>query len=222
MNTNEYFKYEFDLGNITYNNVSGDFSDSDFLQRHIRNPSKIEVTTSGEIYIQGQEDFSSPVAFGDIALRTRIAYLSTSPIEGTIPICSDSTFDSGGCDFEEIIGQEYSSRPVFINTGGKYTDTNYAISDGDFDIISDSVLITDSATNKIYIYNDWKTISGLGIPYSYAVSDPNGSFDADTSRSLPDLNQICAVHINQYTKKSYIYDCAGSKFYEVPLYDNSL
>ncbi len=219
--TSNSFAQEYDDGNITYDFTNNrTVGDSDFLKRHFSYPIDIEITDNEELIIVANENFSRPSAYGDLTLFARVIIFNDFVLEGTFPDCTPATFNAGDCDADRAIGQPDFDRLIMTAFGGEYTDTSYAMGlSGGIDTFGNWMFLTDPSANIVNIWEDYTDTTVFAGPPTYRVYDPQGAWDTEGSRNLPDLNGLGQVEFRQENRSLMIMDAGSSHYYQIPIYN---
>lgn len=219
--TQETFRSEYDLGNITYDFGTGTTQGNDaFLQRHFNYPIDIIVTDQEHLIIAANEDFLEPSGFGNLTMYGRLIVYNDFVLEGTFPDCTPVTYISGGCDADRAIGQTAFNRLIMTPFGGNYTDTNYALRlIGGIDSFGTLLFMGDAFSSHINIWEDYTDDTIFAGPSDVRVSNPNGEYDSINNRYKPNLSGIGSVEFSRQNKSLYIMDAGNSSYYTVRIYD---
>lgn len=215
------------LINDTYSNLS---------KRYFRYPSRIVFNKNEQLMVLSNESFEIPNDLGGYSmLRSRILVFDKNYyINDGTSNCSSATFDSGGCDSVNIIGQEDPNKifPVSANTSTAYNQLNagmYSLIDFDIRTVpneTDSNLSTElmlgveGTNNSIYVWNDWSNPIGFGYPSNSKILDPDGALNTTTNTLKPNLQNLCSIRFENFQSNIYVQDCSiGRRVYEIQAYE---
>lgn len=196
--------------------LNDEVSNATLLAKYFRAPTRIYITENDELLVGANEAYegSSPLGTA-VKMYGRILIWNTNPIKGGSPICNEATFGTGSCDANEVIGQTDFDK-LIIQSSGSYNTTSYAIeSIGDFDLLNGKLIATDTMNNTIYFWDDWKTETANGNPPTYRITDPEGAYNPDTSRNLPDLETISAIRAVPGSNLIYVADPPKHQIYQI-------
>lgn len=198
--------------------LSNEVSDPELLSKYFRAPTRIYITEDNKLLVGANEAYVGSSSLGTpIKLMGRVLIWNENPLDGEAPVCNDVTFNDGSglCNADDVIGQENFEKLV-IQSSGQYNDVQYAIeSVGDFDILNGYLILTDTINNLVYVWEDYATKTADGNPASYRVSDPEGEFNEDTQRNLPDLIGISAVRAVPGLNLIFVSDPGGHRVFEI-------
>ena len=190
-----------------------------FLRKHFKSPSRIEFDSNGRILIAAYEDFVDNIGSGNLELRSRILIWDDNPMDGGTPECRDATFSLGGCDADYVVGQVGFSGLVSVPLGSNYLDYSFTLMNIDFDVIADSMIVTEAALNTVNLYETIDT-QILGIPYNARVANPNGIID-DKNRVLPTFQNLSGVRVNIAKGAAFFHDPLLNRIYRVPIFQTN-
>lgn len=211
----EHFKEKFDNGEVVYDFITKKIDDKDYLKRHFRNPIDVHITDSSHLIVASNEDFSFEDTFSDITLYTRYLIFKNLSLEGAFPDCTSVTYDDGSCDADFVLGQYGFDGLSVTPFGRKYTDENFTVQNhGGMDTFGNVLYVTDATDNIITSWNDYTSEELTQLTPDLRVLNPEGEWDSDKNRALPDLMGLGAVMFNPERKSLYIFDSKGSALYQ--------
>jgi hypothetical protein len=212
-------------GRVIDSSKSGTNS-GNYLKRHFRSPSSVYIDSDGGLYVAGNEGIGeapAPVCSdnegNEMKLLGRILYWQKSPLYGDNPNCSDaSSFRSGRCDADKVIGQPNFSEVLGVSVGQNYNESKqYAITSiSGMTVFSGNLMALDMSNNRVILWNSWKTITGSGIPRSSEASDPSGAQHPSRSTELlPNLLSLSDIDQDPVNNALFLSDSGIGRLFKV-------
>lgn len=228
-----YFESKKFSGEIAASNVcitNNTVSDPNFLGKYFEDPTAMKITSDGKLLISTFENYpkSMPPVCGPatdastgkpIEMRSRVLIFQASILDGDSPSCNLASFTATGCLATKVIGQQtFGSIPEWATSTGTFeSQVSYGLDYvSDIELTEGNLITTQPLVDKVKIWTDWATTPVQGVPYTYNIINPSGAPNpANTSQSLPTLNQISSVSYNPVAKRFFIHDTGVYRIYEV-------
>jgi hypothetical protein len=193
------------------------------LQRYFANPTELRISDTGQLLVLAYENYSARSTAGNnISLNSRIVVfnknvLSQDPVTSADPTCKISTFDTGGCDAQSVLGQ-LNFKTLTIETQS-YPDIPYAFqSMSGFDIAGKNMIGVDSISSMVYIWPDWITSAATTKNPTKTLNPAGGAMPGGAGQFYPNLRSLSAVTISVGNQLVYITDSAASQVFEIRAY----
>ena len=203
--------------------------DKNLLKRYFRYPTEMKAISkeNGDILflVNSNEDFETTSDLGTkVALKGRILVFDGIPLRGVSPTCTTLTFPDGGCNAVDVIGQESFDKLVILSGSaggaGDYRNIVYGLENvSQMTTDNQKLYAVDSINNYVYVWNDITNKTVAGFPYSFKIDNPEGVYNNDINRNLPDLESLTGIQFSPAANKFYVLDGEKGTFYVLDFLD---
>lgn len=185
--------------------LGNNINDLSYNKRRFSNPIDVDFDSSDNLIISTYSGIYMPNGSNINEIRSRILVYDGNPIGAASPTCNATTFWSGACDSNNIIGQSAPQSFAVYSSSGNYSDVSFGLNfAAGLTSIGENIFATDSS-GLVYIWKSYKDILVSGVPPTTKVSNTVGLMEAGS------------ITFSKDTLRMIIQDSKDSKLHEIRL-----